>query len=243
MSQEPATENDDYYAKLALTLMQKYEISPAPENYTIWFHYAMGKNKDLVREIDSIVKNSVKFTQETASYLHNKFILATRSQKVVDDAAINAQKVLMDVLKVIHEFSDETQSYNEGVDEYLDNLSHQIEDNSVKAIVKDLISATASLKQKGDKISKKLEESTTEINSLKKNLQQVTIEAQRDFLTGVYNRKTFEKYVDEQIALSTQKQTDLCLMMIDIDHFKRFNDKFGHLIGDEVLKTVARTLT
>jgi diguanylate cyclase len=237
------SENDLYYAKLALTLMQKNNVSPAPENYAIWFNYAKGKNKDLVREVDNIVNNSVKFTQETSSYLHNKFILSSGTNKVVDDAAVNAQKILMEVAKVIHDFSDETQSYNKGVDEYLENISQKFEDTSVKAIVKDLISATATLKQKGEKISKKLEESTNEITTLKKNLQQVTIESQRDFLTGVFNRKTFEKYVDEQIAAAREAQSHLCLLMIDIDHFKQFNDRFGHLLGDEVLKIVARTLT
>jgi diguanylate cyclase len=125
----------------------------------------------------------------------------------------------------------------------METVSQKFEGTGVQDIVKELINATAALKQKGEKISKKLEESTNEISSLKKNLQQVTIESQRDFLTGVFNRKTFEKYVDEQIVLAKQKHTTMCLMMIDIDHFKMFNDRFGHLLGDEVLKIVARTLT
>jgi diguanylate cyclase len=236
-------ENDFHYAKLALSLMLKHNVSPAPENYDIWFHYAKGTNKELVHEVDSIVNNALTFTQETSSYIHNKFIMPSRSQKVVDDAALNAQKVLGDVLKVIHEFNGETQDYNEGVDQYMETVSQKFEGTGVQDIVKELINATAALKQKGEKISKKLEESTNEISSLKKNLQQVTIESQRDFLTGVFNRKTFEKYVDEQIVLAKQKHTTMCLMMIDIDHFKMFNDRFGHLLGDEVLKIVARTLT
>ncbi len=104
------------------------------------------------------------------------------------------------------------------------------------------MAATSNLKKSGDKINEKLEESKKEINTLKKDLQQVTIESQRDFLTGVFNRKAFEKFVDEQMVSSVQTKQDLCLLMIDIDHFKQFNDRFGHLLGDEVLKIVARTL-
>jgi diguanylate cyclase len=236
-------ENDFQFAKMALSLMAKHNVSPAPENYDIWFHYAKGANKELVHEVDTIVNNGMVFTQETSSYIHNKFIMPNRSQKVVDEAASSAQKVLGDVLKVIHEFDSETQDYHQGVDKYMEAVSQKFEGTGVAAIVKELINATAQMKQKGEKISKKLEESTNEISQLKKNLQQVTIEAQRDFLTGVFNRKTFEKYVDEQITICRDKQSELCLMMIDIDHFKLFNDRFGHLLGDEVLKTVARTLT
>jgi diguanylate cyclase len=235
--------DDAACAKQALLLMARHGISPAPENYTVWFHYALGKDKGLVHEVDSVVNNGIEFTQETCSYLHNKFIMGSHKQQVVDEAAINAQKLLVEVLKIITEFSDETGSYNNSVDDYLGKLSVDISDANIKSVVKDLISATANLKIRGNTINKKLEESTNEINSLKQNLKQVTIESQRDFLTGVYNRKTFEKYVDEQIALARDRKHELCLIMIDIDHFKQFNDRFGHLLGDEVLKIVAKTLT
>ncbi len=237
-------QSDMVYAKQAFLLMQKYTISPAPENYAVWFHYAMGDNKDLVREVDNVINNNLEFTQVTCSYFHNKFIMATRNQKMVDEAAMSAQKIISEVLKVINEFGSETQSYHQDVDGYLTTISAQAESSGIGAVVKDLISATSNLKKKSESINKKLEESSQEITTLKKDLKQVTIEAQRDFLTGVYNRKTFEKYVDDQIEIARLKgNQDLCLMMIDIDHFKQFNDRFGHLLGDEVLKIVAKTLT
>jgi diguanylate cyclase len=98
------------------------------------------------------------------------------------------------------------------------------------------------MKDSSGRMNQRLEESREEIESLKRNLQQVTNESQRDFLTGVFNRKTFERLVDDQMLHAKANRSALCLMMIDIDHFKQFNDRFGHLLGDEVLKTVARTL-
>jgi len=236
-------ENDIQHAKAAFSLMDKHSVSPIPENYAIWFHYATGLNKELMHEVDNVINNRLPFSQETCSYLHNKFILGNRNQKVLDDAALGAQKVLLEVLKTINEFSSETQSYNKDVGTYLDDINQKFEDPNLKSIVKDLISATSNMKKRGESINEKLEQSTQEITSLKKNLQKVTIEAQRDFLTGVFNRKTFEKNIDELIMAAKDRHSDLCLLMIDIDHFKQFNDKFGHLLGDEVLKTVARTLT
>ncbi len=231
------------YAKNALALMEKYEVAPLPDNFAVWYHYASGKNKDLIREIDSIPANKLTFTDEICSYLHSKYVIGNRNQKVLDDAAITTQKVLLEVLRVVNEFSDETQSYNKEVDHYLEHVSQEFTDDNVKAIFKELIGATVNLKKSGENMSKKLEESTNEINSLRKNLQQVTIEAQRDFLTGVFNRKTFEKLFDEMAINAKESRKELCMVMIDIDHFKRFNDQYGHLLGDEVLKIVARSLT
>jgi diguanylate cyclase len=78
---------------------------------------------------------------------------------------------------------------------------------------------------------------------LRENLAKVTTESERDFLTGTFNRKTFDKRLLEAMQEAKEKRTELVLVMLDVDHFKKFNDTFGHLIGDEVLKIVARTLT
>lgn len=230
------------FAKQAFAFMEQYHVMPSPENYAVWFHYTQAKNKDLVQEINHIITNKMKFTGDVCSYLYNKFIVANRNQKVLDDASLSAQKVLLEVLRVVNDFSGETESYNKGVDQYLDRIN-DFDDENVKGIFKQLVEATSTLKQSGETIQKKLVESKEEINSLRKDLQQVTIEAQRDFLTGAFNRKTFEKVFDELAIQAKETHKDMCLIMLDIDHFKRFNDKFGHLLGDEVLKIVARTLS
>ncbi len=240
------TQEIDYspYAKLALSLMEKHAIQPIPENYAVWFTYAMGKNADLIREIETIISNKLGFTTENNSYLYQKFVVSNRGQKTLDEAAIGAQKVMLEVLRVVNDFGGETKHYNQDTDKYLEHISREFDGNdNVKNVFKELIDATKNLRQSGEKITHKLEESTREINSLRKNLQQVTVEAQRDFLTGIFNRKTFEKLIDEQMLVAKETNSELCLLMIDVDHFKNFNDKFGHLLGDEVLKIVARTLT
>jgi diguanylate cyclase len=222
--------------------MEKHKVAPSPENYALWYHYAFGKNTDLIREIDNVIANHLEFNDETSGYLYNKFIIANRGQKMVDDAANDAQKLLQDILKQVSEFSGETSNYHKDVNQSLETMTRSLEETDVKNVVRNLIQATTTLKQSSEQMGRKLEESKQEINSLRKNLQQVTIESQRDFLTGAYNRKTFEKFFDEYVDTARQNKAELSMLIIDIDHFKQFNDKFGHLIGDEVLKIVARTL-
>ncbi|MFO0388689.1 MAG: GGDEF domain-containing protein [Alphaproteobacteria bacterium] len=239
----PVQLNDHELAKQAMTLMDAHKVRPTPENYAVWFAYSEGKNKELAAEIDNIDANKLPFTLDTSKYLYNKYIVGNRNQKVLDDASLAAQKLLQDVLRVVTDFSGEQKNYNKDVDQYIEKISVDFEDDNIKNTLKELVTATTTLRQSGEKITEKLEESKKEITVLRKNLQQVTIEAQRDFLTGVFNRKTFEKMYDELSMVAKEKQTELCLIMIDIDFFKKFNDKYGHLLGDEVLKTVARTLT
>jgi diguanylate cyclase (GGDEF)-like protein len=71
-------------------------------------------------------------------------------------------------------------------------------------------------------------------------LHQAKTMASTDGLTGIYNRRGFETRIIESLAAAGRNGLGLALLMIDIDHFKKLNDEFGHLLGDEVLRQVAR---
>lgn len=65
--------------------------------------------------------------------------------------------------------------------------------------------------------------------------------ASHDPLTGVQNRLALQTAVEREIDLAGRQATPLSLLLIDADHFKRFNDEFGHVFGDDVLRTLAQT--
>lgn len=72
--------------------------------------------------------------------------------------------------------------------------------------------------------------------------KKATLLAHCDALTGVKNRSTFDESFDREIHLAQRHDQDITLMVIDIDHFKKVNDTYGHSTGDAVLKTVANTI-
>ena len=64
-----------------------------------------------------------------------------------------------------------------------------------------------------------------------------------DGLTGLKNRRAFQEKLQEEVGRVTRYPASLSLLLLDVDHFKRFNDTFGHPAGDDVLRCVARLLT
>ncbi len=230
-------------APQVLRVLTERNLPPTPENYSIWYHVVAKDNKQLTKEIDAMERNHVPFNEQTMGMLYKKFIISDRPTEAANTATLNANKVLSDVLKAVQNYGSETKEFNEDVDQYMDKLDDVSEDPTIKELVKGLMDATTDIQNQGEELHKKLAESEQVIEKLKKDLEHVTEESQRDFLTGVNNRKTFDRGLDELIEDTRKHGAELCLLMLDIDHFKNFNDKFGHLIGDEVLKIVAKSLT
>lgn len=72
--------------------------------------------------------------------------------------------------------------------------------------------------------------------------QQMQLQATTDGLTGLVNHRTFQEHLHEHILRSHRYERKLSLLLMDIDHFKDFNDTYGHQIGDLVLKTISKCL-
>lgn len=84
-----------------------------------------------------------------------------------------------------------------------------------------------------------LERQTTELRRLHAELELL---ANHDGLTGLYNWRAFYEYAGQMLKTAHRRQENATLLMIDLDHFKQINDRFGHAEGDRVLQAVAATL-
>lgn len=82
-------------------------------------------------------------------------------------------------------------------------------------------------------------ERTKELHEAKNELEKLTL---TDGLTGIANRRHFNEYLETEWLRATRDKYPISLIMIDIDHFKLFNDRYGHLAGDNCLERVAKTL-
>jgi diguanylate cyclase len=109
----------------------------------------------------------------------------------------------------------------------------------IRAVVLTLIEENRKIQTKMDELSSSLDESVNKIEKLRSNLAEANDKALRDPLTGLGNRRFFDQEVD--LALGDAEA--LCLLMCDLDRFKAINDKFGHAVGDMVLKQFADILS
>jgi diguanylate cyclase (GGDEF)-like protein len=95
-------------------------------------------------------------------------------------------------------------------------------------------------------VNAQLEAQRSQIEAQGRELQEVNAmlrtQAMRDSMTGLRNFRAFNERLIEEIERSRRSHEPLSLLLLDVDHFKGFNDSFGHQAGDEVLRSVARIM-
>ncbi|MDE2485876.1 MAG: GGDEF domain-containing protein, partial [Alphaproteobacteria bacterium] len=105
-----------------------------------------------------------------------------------------------------------------------------------------LTTATKRVQRENEALEHRLADTTAEVTRLRRRLEQVRRDAMTDGLTSLANRKAFDEALQRACAQADAKGDPLCLAVLDIDHFKAFNDTWGHQTGDQVLRYVASVI-
>lgn len=229
------------YADKALAMMRVLSVFPTPKHYSIFFACAAGQPTELVREIEAMASSKTYFSEELLDKLYNTYIAESQT-RAIQESASNAKKILADMMHSVSAFAGITTKAGQTIEEQLAQLDEKASEEVLRLLAETLVQSANTIKTSSQSMTDRLAVAQREIMELRENLAQVMTEAERDFLTGAYNRKTFDRRLREAIEEAQKTETELTLLVLDIDHFKQFNDMHGHLIGDEVIKIVARTL-
>jgi diguanylate cyclase len=229
------------YLRIALPMMSKHGVPITPRNYDIWYQYVSGDNAALREMIDTILKAGQSFTEEVNDMLYRKYCAQT-SEGVVKRLREDLKKMLTAVLGELALMTGKSERYGVVLTDSMTRLTDDLSADTIKLVLDEIIGETKTINGFNIEIQRKLQDTTAELESMQKEFERAKLEASMDFLTGVANRKAF----NESLALLTRNAAHegkpLSLLVLDIDHFKIFNDAHGHLVGDEVLKFVARII-
>jgi diguanylate cyclase len=228
-------------AEAALAAMASHGVAPTPPNFMVWYTHLTGENPELSRAIEGLINNKQGFSEGQNAQLYDQYFASGSEIGDLATASARLDGVISKVLSELGVAGEDATRYTEALTAFNIGL-RQRDLGAVQKSVETVVSETRRMVERNQILEKQLATSSTEINSLRQDIEDLRQVTLMDALTGIANRKCFDQRLREATRDAQEAGTPLALVMVDIDHFKRFNDTYGHPLGDEVLRLVARML-
>ena len=209
-----------------------------PRNYEIWFTYATGFHPALNQQINAIVKAKGTISEADLAKIYEDHLTPARLTERIDEVGSQVKAEIDQVMAMIDAGAGTASSYTESLAGATEQLDLSKDREGLRTIVENLVATTKAMESSNQQLEERLIASKQEINELQENLEAVRTESLTDPLTQLANRKYLDVTLEKAIADAADKNEPLSLMLTDIDHFKTFNDSFGHLTGDQVLRSL-----
>jgi len=235
------SERSAEFLRLALSLMSKHEAALNPITYAVWYEYASGVNRALNQDIDLVSRSGQKLDDDATRRLYQAHIAELDEETV---AWLNDEfhRLLAEVSESAARTGSDANRFGARLEQWGREIRADAPLPEIHERVQDVLRDTRQLQASVSTLKERLDASQGEIEKLKQELTRVREEAMIDGLTGLLNRRAFDERIEAALQQLPDRSPGLCLVMIDIDHFKRINDTFGHVFGDRVLRTIGQLL-
>ena len=220
--------------KIILTTAER-SIPLTPENYHVWFEYFLGSNKELASAIDALISSKEYFSQEINESLYTDY-LAANKKEILKEVHKETHKIFQNIFQASLATKDLASDYSDKLEEYYTKLNDTSDLSQIQLLITDILKDTNDMAGSSKQLNQQLEEATSQINTLSKKLEKTEREVLLDGLTGLNNRRAFDIKLKDLYEKIDKNQSFFSVALFDIDYFKKFNDQYGHQVGDEVLR-------
>ncbi|CCD98886.1 GGDEF domain-containing protein [Bradyrhizobium sp. STM 3809] len=230
------------FAEVALSQIKTLRHSANPRNYEIWYVYATGYNAQLNEIINGTLARNGRLSQSELDQLYESYLAHLKTSDRIDKVGARVVGEIDDLMEMLTDALGRTASYDAslaGADRMLASATSR---EQLVDIIEALAHSTKEMRETNRLLEERLALSKDEISGLQHSLEAIRAESLTDPLTGLGNRKYFDRMIETAVLTGLATNQPLSLLMFDIDHFKTFNDSYGHLTGDQVLRLVGLTL-
>ncbi|KQP49039.1 diguanylate cyclase [Methylobacterium sp. Leaf399] len=227
-------------AERANELMRDYGSSATPRAYTVWYTYVAGAQPLMNDAIKRLTAQQGNLTDTDIDSLYETYLDGRRLSTEAERTSTNVLAEIEGIMEVLDLSLGSTAQYGESLKALSIDLDGSgLNRTRVREIVAALVTTTREVSANNRTLEARMRDSRGEIETLREALEATRIESLTDSLTGLANRKHFEDSLGKLVEGAARQGAPASLVVIDVDFFKRFNDLYGHLTGDQVLRLVA----
>ncbi|MBF0290970.1 MAG: GGDEF domain-containing protein [Nitrospinae bacterium] len=251
-SNEAQPDQSTVIARKALPFMAENGIPMTPKNYFVWYEYYQGANLELVKAVKDMVSNGIRPDDRITSQLYGRFFAKDISDEerkkleaefqAVSKANIETKKLIEPIARDLKTLSETNATYGDKLSDFAGKMEAKADIEQVSTMVVALLSDTKRIASQNKNISVQMENYSSQITNLREMLTNARAEARIDDLTQIANRRAFNESLAEEIKWVERNSAVSAFAMVDIDHFKRINDTYGHHVGDKALRAIASML-
>jgi diguanylate cyclase len=237
------------FAEVALQQIRALGLPASPRNFEIWYHYATGYGPSLNQAINDALAQKGKLEQSDIDQIYESYLSPNRATDKLDSVGARMADEITRLLATINAAAGTATSYTASLadaSEKLQGASDHLHGGgdgvALRAVIQRLIAGAKEMETSNRNLEARLSASREEIEQLQQHLEVMRAESLTDPLTTLANRKFFDAELERAMAEAKAASEPLALLMCDVDHFKTFNDRYGHITGDQVLRLVAISL-
>ena len=244
MAGQPIGDMDAEYATTiadrAMRLMSQQSVPPTPTNFAVWFEYALGNSVPLRKTIDILIAGKRKFDP---AINHELYITYVTPHAAAGDPLRDLPDQLSGLIATAQQFLNTAVTDNRTHIEALGEVSTEAAgDTDPRTIIAKLVDELSKATSRASTLEANFAATSEELDSIRDSLKAAEQRSNTDALTGLANRHSMDEFLRLSQITAMEKDEPLSVFLIDIDHFKKFNDDYGHQVGDQVLRLVAKVL-
>jgi diguanylate cyclase len=228
-------------ADRAMDRIRTLRLPATPRAYEIWFAYATGHYPTLNHAIDHLLARRA-VSSGALEQLGTQYVSAGGLVDRLDIVGSRVANQIGQVIAAIDNTLGAASACSQDFSTINDTLVSAKDRSALLVAVEKMARAAGHLQEDRRRLESQLNTSRAEIGQLQEELKTIRRTSLNDPLTGLANRKSFERTLRGMMADCAGRGEPLSLLMADIDHFKQFNDSYGHHTGDQVLRLVALEL-
>ena len=243
MDQEPKIKQSHIIAHKALRLLEIQGVPATPENYIIFYIYLSGENKGLTEMVRKHFEACLPWTQETTAKVF-KLLFSPGSNMEFFHCREAISRELREMADGIVQETRSTADLADKSSRVIKNKLDIVDRNPCLGQVKldEVITELRSLSELSDRLGGSLRLKTGRLQEFAEKLTQMERIALTDELTQLANRRAWNTVLGEAFEKFKSDHKPLVLLIADLDDFKVINDTYGHSVGDEALRAVARIM-
>tara|TARA_B100000678_G_scaffold216054_1_gene183414 strand:- start:294 stop:1319 length:1026 start_codon:yes stop_codon:yes gene_type:complete len=232
--------NPDALYKQIGTFLRDQRLDPTPSNYAFAYHVITEPQGSLAKAVEALTEGGIRLSRRDIESLGSDVTTmshASSDKSSADGLVARTQMQVEGFEDMMRSISAETAGFGRDLEASaaaLRETRNEARDMQLDSIVQ----ITAGMRDRVHHAENQLQKATSEASELRAKLEEARNDARHDPLTSLPNRRAIEDAYESQIASGGEPWVAIC----DIDYFKAINDRFGHAVGDRVLKAIASTL-